>query len=145
MTASSSRSRRLALLLATLGVVGLGAVTLTILFLGNEIYATLTNVQQIKAYVLLLLPVGALLYGLLALTPRVELPKLLLAGALTGTIGLAIDYSSIPPEPAGSSGERSIAVPLVAVSGKRLEDGGGNLCRFGSRSSRNFHRGWPSS
>lgn len=97
MTASSSRSRRFALLLATLGVVGLGAVTLTIPFLGNAIYTTPTNVQQIKAYVLILLPAGALLYGLLALTARVELPKLLLAGFLTGTIGLAIGYSGIRP------------------------------------------------
>lgn len=97
MTASSSRSRRFALLLATLGVVGLGAVTLTIPFLGNAIYTTPINVQQIKAYVLILLLAGALLYGLLALTARVELPKLLLAGFLTGTIGLAIGYSSTRP------------------------------------------------
>ncbi len=97
MTASLSRSRRFALLLATLGVVGLGVVTLTIPFLGNESYGTPTNVQQIKAYVLTLLPVGVLLYGLLALTAHVQVPKLLLAGAFTGTIGLAIDYSIIRP------------------------------------------------
>lgn len=97
MTASLSRSRRFCLLLATLGVVGLGAVMRTIPFLGNEPYGTPTNVQQIKAYVLILLPAGALLYGLLALTARVQVPKLLLADALTGTIGLAIDYSTSRP------------------------------------------------
>ncbi|HVF00770.1 MAG TPA: hypothetical protein VNA27_05445 [Rubrobacteraceae bacterium] len=97
MTASLSRSRRFDLLLATLGVVSLGAVTRTIPFLGNEPYGTPTNVQQIKAYVRILLPAGALLYGLLALTARVQVPKLLLADALIGTIGLAIDYSIIRP------------------------------------------------
>ncbi len=97
MTASLSRSRRFYLLLATLGVIGLGAVTLTIPFLGKEPYGTPTNVQQIRAYVLILLPVGALLYGLLALTAHVQVPKLLLAGALTGTVGLAIDYSITCP------------------------------------------------
>jgi hypothetical protein len=97
VTAPLSRSRRFGLLLATLGVVSLGAVTLTIPFLGNKPYGTPTNVQQIKAYVLILLPAGALLYGLLALITRVQVPKLLLADALTGTIGLAIDYSIIRP------------------------------------------------
>ena len=96
-TSLVSPSSRFALLLATLGMVGLGAVIVTIPFLGDEPYGPPTDAQQIKANFLILLPAGALLYGLLALAAHVEVPKLLLAGAATGTLGLAIDYSSIQP------------------------------------------------
>lgn len=70
---------------------------MTIPFLGNETYGLPTLAQQIEAYVLVLLPVSTLLYGLLALAANVEVPKLLLVGAVAGTVGLAIDYSGARP------------------------------------------------
>ncbi len=81
------------MLIAALGAVGLGAVMMALPFLGNEPYELPTFARQTEAYVLVLLPVGVFLYGLLALAGNLEVPKLLLVGAFAGTVGLAIDYS----------------------------------------------------
>ena len=138
MTAPLSRSRRFGLLLATLGVVSLGAVTLTIPFQGNEPYGTPTNVQQIKAYVLILLPAGALLYRLLALTARVQVAKAVARRRPHRNYRSRYRLLDNPPELPASSVGRPLAAPLVPVFGERLEDRGGHLCRLDSRSPRNF-------
>ncbi len=83
------------MLIAVLGVLGLGAVIMALPFLGNIPYGLPAFARQIEAYVLVILPVGALLYGLLALAANMEVPKLLLVGAVAGTVGLAIGYSGL--------------------------------------------------
>ena len=61
-------------------VVGLAAVVVLLTFL--EVTDTL--VQSILAYVLVLLPVGALLYGLLALAADLMVLSLLFLGSTPG-------------------------------------------------------------
>ncbi len=63
-----------------LSVVGLAAVVVLLPFL--EVTDTL--VQSILAYVLVLLPVGALLYGLLALAADLMVLSLLFLGSTPG-------------------------------------------------------------
>lgn len=75
------RAKRSGLLFVLpLSVVGLAAVVVLLPFL--EVTDTL--VQSILAYVLVLLPVGALLYGLLALAADLMVLSLLFLGSTPG-------------------------------------------------------------
>ena len=74
------RAKRSGLFVLPLSVVGLAAVVVLLPFL--EVTDTL--VQSILAYVLVLLPVGALLYGLLALAADLMVLSLLFLGSTSG-------------------------------------------------------------
>jgi hypothetical protein len=63
-----------------LNIVRIAAVVVLLPFLG----VTDTLAEFILAYVLILLPAGALLYGLLALAADLVVPKLLFLGPLPG-------------------------------------------------------------
>lgn len=74
------RAKRSGLFVLPLSVVGLAAVVILLHF--SEVTDTL--VQSILAYVLVLLPVGALLYGLLALAADLMVLSLLFLGSTPG-------------------------------------------------------------
>ena len=74
------RAKRSGPFVLLLSVVGLAAVVVLLPF--SEVTDTL--VQSILAYVLVLLPVGALLYGLLALAADLMVLSLLFLGSTPG-------------------------------------------------------------
>ena len=73
----------LAILVALLPVLGDREVTL---------------VELVSAYILVLVPVGTLLYGLLLLAADLMVPKLLALGAAAGIVGAAAAYLGGRPE-----------------------------------------------
>lgn len=138
MTAPLSRSRRFGLPLATLGVVSLGAVTLTIPFHRQR---TLRNAYQ--------RPADQSVRPHLATDRRSPLRAARLDHTRTGAKAVArrrphrnnrsrYRLLDIPPELPASLVGRPLAAPLVPVFGERLEDRDGHLCRLDSRSPRNF-------
>jgi hypothetical protein len=54
--------------------------------------------EHVLAYALILLPTGALLYGLLVLAADLTPPELLLSGAIAGALGVAAAYLGGRPE-----------------------------------------------
>lgn len=82
------------LLPLALGVLGLAAVVVLLPFLGDSD----TLAGFVAAYVLVLLPTGSLLYGLLVLAADSPVPKLLFLGVVAGTVGVATTYLGGRPE-----------------------------------------------
>ena len=87
-------AKRPGLLPLALGVLGLAAVVVLLPFSGDSD----TLVGFVAAYVLVLLPTGSLLYGLLVLAADSPVPKLLLLGVVAGTVGVAATYLGGHPE-----------------------------------------------
>jgi len=80
---------------ATLGAVGLAIVVALLPVLGD---GDITLVELVSSYVLVLLSVGAFLYGLLLLAADLTVPGLLLLGAVAGAAGAAAAYLGGRPE-----------------------------------------------
>ena len=87
-------AKRSGLLTLALGVLGLAAVVVLLPFLGDSD----TLAGFIAAYVLVLVPTGSLLYGLLVLAADSPVPKLLFLGVVAGTVGVAATYLGGGPE-----------------------------------------------
>ena len=87
-------AKRPGLLPLALGVLGLAAVVVLLPFSGDSD----TLAGFVAAYVLVLLPTGSLLYGLLVLAADSPVPKLLLLGVVAGTVGVATTYLGGRPE-----------------------------------------------
>lgn len=76
-----------------IGVAGLAILVSLLPVLGDP---EVTLVEFVSAYVLL--PMGALLYGLLLLAADLTVPKLLLLGAVAGVVGATGAYLGGRPE-----------------------------------------------
>jgi hypothetical protein len=93
-----------------LGTVGLTAVIATLPILGDGEEVSLA--EHVLAFVLVVLPVGVLLYGLIALVAGRPVPKLLLWGVAAGTFGVAAAYLGGRPEEVAAG---PTALPLALV------------------------------
>ncbi len=83
------------LLPAALGAAGLAAVTALLPLLGD---GNVPLAEQVLGYALVVVPIGALLFGLLALAANLPTPRVLLLGAATGAMGAAAAYLGGRPE-----------------------------------------------
>jgi hypothetical protein len=90
-----SRLASPALLLAAIGAAGLGVVTAVLPILGDR-YVTLP--EHVLAFVLVFLPVGLLIYGLILFSASFAVWKLLLWGIVAGALGAAAAYFGGRPE-----------------------------------------------
>ena len=71
--------------------------------------------EQDLAYALAVVPIGVLVFGLLALAASLSTPQVLLAGAAAGLLGAAAVYLAGRPEaPAGAAAPGSLALPFLA-------------------------------
>jgi hypothetical protein len=102
--------RRPGVLPTALGTVGLTAVIATLPILGDGEEVSLA--EHVLAFVLVVLPVGVLLYGLIALVAGRPVPKLLLWGVAAGTFGVAAAYLGGRPEEVAAG---PTALPLALV------------------------------
>ncbi|HKH76735.1 MAG TPA: hypothetical protein VKA51_07255 [Rubrobacteraceae bacterium] len=75
--------------------------------------------EQDLAYALAVVPIGVLVFGLLALAASLSTPQVLLAGAAAGLLGAAAVYLAGRPEaPAGGAAPGSLALPFLAGAGR---------------------------
>ena len=95
------------------GLLGLAAVIALLPFLGDE---NVTLPEQVLSYVLAIIPLGMLVYGLLAsLDAHLRrTPRLLLAGAAAGVAGALAAYLGGRPEDLGAPAALPLALLFLA-------------------------------
>ncbi len=115
MSSSQARQRPTlppGLLPVALGAAGLAAVVALLPILGD---ADLSFAEQVLAYALAVVPIGVLVFGLLALAASLSTPQVLLAGAAAGLLGAAAVYLLGRPEAlAGSAAPVPLALLFLA-------------------------------
>lgn len=97
---------------AAAGAAALAAVTALLPILGDE---NVSPTEQVLSYALAVVPACALLYGVLALVPRLPTPRLLLRAAATGAAGIAAALLGGRPE-ALADGPAAAPLALLFVA-----------------------------
>jgi hypothetical protein len=105
------------LLPVALGAVGLAAVVSLLPILGD---ADVSFAERVLSYALAVMPVGVLVFGLLALAASLSTPRVLLAGAAAGLLGAAaaVYLAGRPEAPAGGAAPVSLALLFLADAGR---------------------------
>jgi hypothetical protein len=101
---------------AALGAAGLAAVVGLLPSLGD---ADVSFAEQVLAYALAVVPVGVLVFGLLALAAPLSTPRVLLAGAAAGLLGATAVFLVGRPEAlAGGAAPLPLALLFLANAGR---------------------------
>lgn len=119
MSSPEERQRRAppGLIPAALGAGGLAAVVALLPILGD---ANVSFAEQVLSYALAIVPIGVLVFGLLALAAPLSTPRVLLIGVAAGFLGAAAAYLARPEVFAGGAAPAPLALLFVADAGRIL-------------------------